>query len=251
MIILPAIKFLLYIFVAIEIFIEMNKHHTEENNYTLLNRIKQGEHQQLDFKLEIDDARKIARAMAAFANADGGRLLIGVKDNGSIAGIRSEEEMYMLQAAAEYYTKPKIKYTLKQWNVNKKIVLEAYIPPSNQSPHFVQNEKNEWKAYLRVDDQNIVLEPIVVNILKEKNRNKPVFIHYGEDENKILTLLQKHNNLNADEIARITLLPHSIIKTVLTNFVLLKVIEYQVSVNGTIFKLGQKKQVENYLNHTL
>ena len=47
--------------------------------------IAQGEHQQQDFKYEISDVRKIARTLSAFANTDGGRLLIGVKDNGKIA----------------------------------------------------------------------------------------------------------------------------------------------------------------------
>ena len=54
--------------------------------------IAQGEHQQQDFKFEISDARKIARSLSAFANTNGGRLLVGVKDNGRLAGIRSEED---------------------------------------------------------------------------------------------------------------------------------------------------------------
>ena len=61
--------------------------------------IAEGEHQQQDFKFEISDARKIAKTLSAFANTDGGRLLIGVKDNGKIAGVRSEEEKYMIEAA--------------------------------------------------------------------------------------------------------------------------------------------------------
>ena len=54
--------------------------------------IAEGEHQQQDFKFEISDARKIAKTLSAFANTDGGKLLIGVKDNGKIAGVRSDEE---------------------------------------------------------------------------------------------------------------------------------------------------------------
>jgi len=50
------------------------------------NLISEGEHQMLDFKFEISDSRRIARSLAAFANTDGGRLLVGVKDNGAIAG---------------------------------------------------------------------------------------------------------------------------------------------------------------------
>ena len=59
--------------------------------------IAEGEHQRQDFKFEISDARKIAKTLSAFANTDGGRLLIGVKDNGKIAGVRSDEEQYMIE----------------------------------------------------------------------------------------------------------------------------------------------------------
>ena len=64
--------------------------------------IAQGEHQQQDFKFCINDSRKIARSLVAFANTDGGRLLIGVKDNGKIIGVRSDEEYYMLQPDIDF-----------------------------------------------------------------------------------------------------------------------------------------------------
>ena len=52
--------------------------------------IAEGEHVHQDFKYTISDARKIARSLSAFANNEGGRLLIGVKDNGIIAVVRNE-----------------------------------------------------------------------------------------------------------------------------------------------------------------
>ena len=72
--------------------------------------VAEGEHCHQDFKFEISDARKIARSLSAFANTEGGRLLVGVKDNGKIAGIRSEEEIYMIEAAANMYCQPKVEY---------------------------------------------------------------------------------------------------------------------------------------------
>ena len=75
------------------------------NIYTHL--IAEGEHQQQDFKFEISDARKIAKTLSAFANTDGGKLLIGVKDNGKIAGVRSDEEQYMIEAAARTLLQPR------------------------------------------------------------------------------------------------------------------------------------------------
>ena len=53
--------------------------------------VSEGEHELQDFKFEISDAKKIAKSLSAFANTKGGRLLVGVKDNGKMAGIRSEE----------------------------------------------------------------------------------------------------------------------------------------------------------------
>ena len=44
--------------------------------------IAEGEHVHQDFKFAISDARKIAKSLSAFANTEGGRLLVGVKDNG-------------------------------------------------------------------------------------------------------------------------------------------------------------------------
>ncbi|MDY3842491.1 MAG: ATP-binding protein, partial [Prevotella sp.] len=53
--------------------------------------IAQGEHRQQDFKYKVQDAYKLAISVSAFANTAGGRLLIGVRDDGTIAGVSSEE----------------------------------------------------------------------------------------------------------------------------------------------------------------
>jgi predicted HTH transcriptional regulator len=47
--------------------------------HRLYKLIEEGEHQQQDFKYCINDSKKIAKSLVAFANTDGGRLLIGVK----------------------------------------------------------------------------------------------------------------------------------------------------------------------------
>ena len=54
--------------------------------YYIQRLIDEGEHEQQDFKFQISDVHKIAHSVSAFANNRGGRLLVGVKDNGTIAG---------------------------------------------------------------------------------------------------------------------------------------------------------------------
>ena len=47
--------------------------------------IEGGENSTLDFKQTVSNVHKIAKTMCSFANTKGGVLLIGVRDNGSIA----------------------------------------------------------------------------------------------------------------------------------------------------------------------
>jgi predicted HTH transcriptional regulator len=75
-------------------------------NLSLQKLIDEGEHQKQDFKYCINDSKKIAKSLVAFANTDGGRLLIGVKDNGKIVGISTDEEFYMVESAAKIFSNP-------------------------------------------------------------------------------------------------------------------------------------------------
>ena len=151
--------------------------------------ISQGEHQQLDFKFEISDARKIARSMVAFANTDGGILLVGVKDNGAIAGIRSEEEIYMIEAAAQLYCKPEVEFTTKNWIEQGKMVLEVTIPKSKSALHFAKDEKGKWLVYIRINDQNILANSIWLKVFRRKQNPQGTIIHYRESEKALLDFL--------------------------------------------------------------
>ncbi len=219
----------------------------DEHKY-ISSLISRGEHQHLDFKQEIDDARKIARAMAAFANAHGGTLLIGVKDNGSICGIRTEEEMYMLQAAAEYYAKPKIPYTIKWWQVGGKNILEAIVAESKTKPHYVQNEKGKWTVYVRVNDQNLVAEPIWIHLIKVIQQKKFKNIHIKANEQKILALFKKNEELSFDYIERLSFLPHKIVKDVVTRLVLVHILDFRLHTRGTLFRIRNTDEYLRIMN---
>ncbi len=78
-----------------------------KGRYYVHELVEQGEHVNQDFKFAVSDPRKIARSISAFANHSGGHLLIGVKDNGVIAGVRTaDEEIYVVEQAAERYCRP-------------------------------------------------------------------------------------------------------------------------------------------------
>lgn len=133
----------------------------------IYNRITEGEHQQQDFKFEISDARKIAKSLSAFSNTDGGRLLVGVKDNGKIAGVRSEEEIYMIEAAAKLYCKPQINCEMHVHTVERRTVLEVIVPQGEQKPYYAKDHNNRWWAYIRVRDENILATPVHIKVWQQ------------------------------------------------------------------------------------
>ena len=126
--------------------------------------IAEGEHVRQDFKFEVSDSRKIARSLSAFANTEGGRLLIGVKDNGRIAGVRSEEEMYMVEAAAKVYCDPEVEVEMRVYRPEGRSVLIASVEPAPRKPVMVKEEGGRKLAYVRIADENILASPVHIGV---------------------------------------------------------------------------------------
>ena len=125
--------------------------------------IAEGEHEHQDFKYSVSDARKIARSVSAFANNSGGRLLIGVKDNGVIAGVRNEEDLYVVETAAAIYCRPPQDVAFTAYRAEGgEVVFVAEIAESAAKPVMVAESDGSLRAYYRVNDENIAASPLMV-----------------------------------------------------------------------------------------
>lgn len=125
--------------------------------------ISEGEHETQDFKYAITDARKIARSLSAFANHRGGRLLVGVKDNGVIAGIRDEGDIYMIEQAADRYCRPRVSVEFSAYNCGDTLtVLTATVSPVRPRPVCAVEEDGTPVAYVRVGDENIMVPEVML-----------------------------------------------------------------------------------------
>ena len=190
--------------------------------------IQQGEHQTQDFKYCISDSRKIARSLVAFANTNGGRLLIGVKDNGRIAGVRSEEEYYMVESAAKMYSKPPVDFTTRQHFVEGKTVLEVIIEPSAEKPHFARDDEGKWWVYFRKDDENRLANKIMIEVWKRQKSTDGILINYSDDEKILLDYLANNAKISVSKYSRIAHLTYKKAEEIIINFRTLNILKDSV-----------------------
>lgn len=198
---------------------------TNSNTLYIQKLISEGEHIHQDFKFAISDARKIAKSLSAFANTEGGRLLVGVKDNGKIAGVRSEEEIYMVEAAATLYCRPEIELETHIYHIEGKDVLEVQINESTQKPIYALDENNHPWAYVRIKDENILGNPIHLNIWKHDREEKKVIITYTQREQQVLTILKQQGALTLGQCSKLTRMNRKQISRLLADFIRFGLVE--------------------------
>ena len=175
----------------------------------ILRMIEEGEHQHQDFKLRVDDPHKIAKTLSAFANTEGGRLLIGVRDSGEVAGCRIEEEFHMIQCAAEVHCTPAVAFETQVWKHQYFSVLEVKVPQSPKRPHYVEhrNARGEavpgaWNAFLRKDDRIHKASPVMVKVWQYEMRIDRSEFRYDEYVGRLFKKWRDGHRLRFPQVAR-------------------------------------------------
>ena len=181
--------------------------------------ISQGEHSQQDFKYKVMDAHKLAKSVSAFANTDGGRLLIGVRDDGHISGVRSEEEIYMMHAAAFEFCKPAVSIKFDTYHVEGKTLVVATIPPSEKRPIFAIDEEGRRRAYIRIADENIVASPVHLVVWREQFSPQGSLMAFNENEKQLMETMAKQPMQTLNQIVRRSHLARHKVSTLLGRFI--------------------------------
>ena len=178
-----------------------------ENIKDLKNIVKRGEGTFLEFKLKSNHPEKIIREVVAFANSDGGKLMIGISDDKEIKGLKYiDEDEYIITKNIEKYIYPVIDYSVEKINVEgDKGVLIYDIKPSPFKPHFVDLSGNpeERKAYVRVADKSIQASKEVREILKGQKKDKGYKFSFGKKEKTLMEFIDKNGKITVKEYSEI------------------------------------------------
>lgn len=165
--------------------------------------IDRGEGEMLDFKKEISSIHRIARSMVSFANHHGGTLLVGVNDDGSISGVKAEEEKFMLEKAAIECCDPPIHLDMHEWTLRGKTILEVVVPEGSEKPYYAVDEDGKKWVYIRAGDQSLLASRTMVEVLKHKHSSRPVLIKYSDKEKALLDYLKEHPKITLKEFCKL------------------------------------------------
>lgn len=200
--------------------------------------IARGEGQQLDFKFRVDDKRKIARTLVAFANTDGGKLLIGVKDNGKVKGINPEEEFYMIEGAAHAYCQPEVSFESKVWEEGHHLVLEIDVPKS-ENRHKAPDEDGKWRHYVRVDDHTLMSNKILERVWRLKKHGQARPREFDELTSSFLSIIREESPLRISKLYKKSGMKMIEVDKLLAQLICWDVVQMDMSEMGTFYSISE------------
>ncbi len=193
--------------------------------------VRHGENKYVEFKLKTTHPEKIVREMVAFANTDGGRLIVGVADDKILKGLKfPDEDEFILQRAIEKYIYPAIDYSLHRLTVEgEREVLIYTIPKSPFKPHYVDLDGvlENRRAYVRVADRSVQASREMREILKGERKGLNIRFQYGEKEKTLMKYLADNQQITVETYATIANISRKIASRTLVVLVLANVLKVQ------------------------
>ncbi len=157
----------------------------------ILTLISAGESETVEFKREMERAERLAREVVALANGQGGYVLLGVEDDGTVCGVslRPGYEAWVMQVGAET-VQPPLMLNCKAVPVEGKTVLAISVPRGPFKPYAVK-EGHKYTMYVRHGSINTVASVEEVGRLYQESGQvrfdqSPVFGSTPDDLSKTL-----------------------------------------------------------------
>ncbi|MCW8799234.1 MAG: ATP-binding protein [Prosthecochloris sp.] len=178
-------------------------------NAPLLELIEQGESKHTEFKRVVHSPKKIAKSIAAFANTEGGVILIGVDDDKRITGIHSEKEMLeVVHLALKMHVEPHVEIETIIEEYKRRLVLLVFIAESDSKPHYhtaterdpdTLQEVTIQKVYTREGSHNKAASPDRIALME--SGSTPLRFSFGKNEKMLLEHLGRHGTITAQEFS--------------------------------------------------
>ncbi|MBI5273667.1 MAG: putative DNA binding domain-containing protein [Chlamydiales bacterium] len=167
----------------------------------------ESESQTLEFKKEIPKNEQIIKTVIGFCNQVGGRLIIGVENDGTIVGIDENETMQIMECLEHSIYQaatPTIIPKVIAQRIGDKIILEIKVSAGMNKPYFIKSEGPDRGTYIRVGRSVLRANADMIDELRWQTRGisfdgMPVYRATKEDLN-----LEKINQFFGERLNQAT-----------------------------------------------
>lgn len=169
-----------------------------------------GEGISVEFKRRVPQPERIAKELVALTNTHGGRIVLGVDDDGTILGIdHASEEEFLLRQAIEAHCRPPVDYQTERVVVEPRCdVLVVRIPESSMKPHRVITDGDEeGSAYVRVEAKSVEASAETMEELQEQKDRSGVTFEFGETESLLMRYLDDYGRISVSQLAQLADIP--------------------------------------------
>jgi len=202
--------------------------------------ISKGEGQTIEFKFEINSTRKIAETISAFSNTSGGVIIIGVKDNGKIAGISSDEEIYMIESAAALSSKPEVQISYQKLVINNKMVVAVVIPKNTACIVQAKAEDDSFITYVRLGAGNYKANLPLIFFLENKHKQ----LKFNSKDQVLLESLNQFGLLTFNQLTKKTKLKRTIVGQSVAKLMRWGIVKFKI-LHGEVFFIINRELPEN------
>jgi predicted HTH transcriptional regulator len=167
-----------------------------------------GEGISLEFKRRVPQPERIAKEIVALANTNGGRIVLGVADNGTIEGFEHiAEQQFLLRQATEAHCTPPVEYDTERVVVgDQRDVVVVTVPESRNKPHFLVSDSSsngQGPVYVRVEDRSVEASDETVQRLREQRPDASVTFEFGETESLLMRYLDDYGRITVPQLAQL------------------------------------------------
>jgi len=153
---------------------------------SLQKSIQNGEGKTIEFKVELPNSNTLAKTIIAFSNTGGGKLIIGVNDQGEIIGLEHDVNIFELKdkvASIIYETcYPTVLPDIYTTTIDDHLLLIIEVYRGNLLPYYLKSKGKSEGVYIRVGATNrkasyeniLELERQRMNISFDQEANREV-----------------------------------------------------------------------------
>lgn len=139
----------------------------EAPEYEMLQIIRGGESETVEFKREISKPEEFAKTVVAFANGRGGLVLLGVDDNANIIGLSQRDYEDMITNIIRSHSEPQVKYDIEKRLLEEKSIMLLHVEEGSNKPYIVRGKG----VFVRANATNRIATRYELDEFYEKRRS--------------------------------------------------------------------------------